>query len=228
MEIACLDEEGKNHELERCKRIVGQDYTRICVRKALTAGPQSKEMERSIYNLSRLCRSGLEPREMSQKCFFGEQSILYLAMLQRVSGSESDARRTLTPYLVESCVMALDEDTNLSRTGLMSLISTLIAAKQTANTMWFVDRVQSQWGWLCAAGRTDADCEADAGICEYCLDYFCGNCFSHLPDTTSFCLQGHCLVKLSLIRQRKSLFRGEEVTVSQAVSQVLAESREFM
>ncbi|KAF2682294.1 hypothetical protein K458DRAFT_456173 [Lentithecium fluviatile CBS 122367] len=38
MEIACLDEENRLLELERCKSLAGQDYARICVRKAAAAG----------------------------------------------------------------------------------------------------------------------------------------------------------------------------------------------
>ncbi|KAF1965339.1 hypothetical protein BU23DRAFT_561165 [Bimuria novae-zelandiae CBS 107.79] len=49
MEVACLDEESRIPQLEKCKKRNGKDYCRICVRKAVTSGPSSAEYEQGVH-----------------------------------------------------------------------------------------------------------------------------------------------------------------------------------
>ncbi|KAJ4352389.1 uncharacterized protein N0V89_007737 [Didymosphaeria variabile] len=125
MEVACLDEEGRIEQLEKCKRRLGQHFCRICVRKAVAAGLDSAEARKYINRLAKLCRSGLEPREQRSKCVYGERSALYLALLQRRSGNIAEAGITVRGWLVETCDLALQPRS--STLGLMGLGRVLIA-----------------------------------------------------------------------------------------------------
>lgn len=226
MEIALLDEENKIRELEDCKDIIGRDYACIYVRKAMLAGPHSADMDHSIHSLSRFCSSGVDPRKQRQLCLYVDLKILFLAILQRGSGSLLDARHTLGTYLIEACMFALDIIRGPFR--LYSLIFALIAAGDQVDALWFMEKIRSQMRWLCGQCSTIAESGGDIAICEYCLVTFCGNCFSRPPVGFSrFCVPGHRLVKLST-SSSGALFRGQEHTISQAVRVVLAETREFM
>jgi tetratricopeptide (TPR) repeat protein len=233
LEIACLDEESSIQQLERCKEKLGQDYCRICVRKSIHAAQDRVECDKYIARLTRLCRSGLEPRALRNKCTYNERSSLYLASLQRRYGDVTDAGLSLGPYLIESCHMALSPNPRTMRNGLQGLGDALIAMGMYNEAVSFLSVTHSQVMWVCDSCRRShsTDQGKAASICDVCLAAFCSNCGSEL-ESGSFCVPGHSMVKVPASATLRGpscdiRFRGNVVPLKEAVKFILQEWQEL-
>jgi hypothetical protein len=80
--------------LERCREACAKDFCQICIRQALQSGLEMVEDHR-LRGIENLLKSGIEPSYVTVKIFWGEKSLLYMALLQRLTGSIEAATETL-------------------------------------------------------------------------------------------------------------------------------------
>ncbi|KAF2027702.1 hypothetical protein EK21DRAFT_102397 [Setomelanomma holmii] len=79
MEIASIKHQMPLHELEKIKKMLANEFCRICIRQLLASGNQSGE-DTQARKIADLIGSGVEPSNLAAKIFFGEETLLYLAL----------------------------------------------------------------------------------------------------------------------------------------------------
>jgi len=219
--IASIPHSVPIHDLEKCKKVIAQDFCCSAVRRALEAGKEDSE-DLQLRKVSDLFRAGIRPLDMEEKVLRGEDTILYLALLQRLAGSIEDAISTLRPYWA-ACLNMLEKFGAHKKVGTWMFGVSLIALGFSDDGLVFIQQVQAESGWRCNGCRIVLEGDHSAYICRYCFWFFCQACYPKLeePQLTRFCLAGHrCLIinpTLATKIQGHVRHRGAEMRLEECV-----------
>jgi hypothetical protein len=217
LEVASIAHLVPFPELEECKETLAKHFCRICVRRAVQAGKENEE-DRQLQHVKQLFTSGIGPAELPKKVVQGEDSRVYLAMLQRLTASIEDALETLRPWMDE-CSRMIHARSADKTGGMWALGISLIALGHIEDGLSFIRQAAAKAGWTCDGCDDDADHKRPALVCEYCFEWFCKDCTLRIsePDLTRFCVPGHRLVDLELPKAAKPgqgiFFRGAVVSM---------------
>jgi hypothetical protein len=93
----------------------------------------------------------------------------------------------------------MEEGSFEARIALHGLAAGLIALGQHEDGKAFLRLMHATSDWACDHCEDYVGSEEKAGMCEYCLGFFCGLCFEKLkePRGTRFCVLGHSLVEVA-------------------------------
>ena len=197
LEVASVEHDPRIQELEDCKEELAQDYCHICIRKALEAIERNQDGSRYAYRIAKLLKSGILPYDLAEKIVFREKTRLYLALVQRLTGSLQGAVTSLRPYM-ERCCSMMTESSVRKMSGMRYLAVSLLALGQVDDFLPLSSFVfTSRFGWICdSCGKRAARLEKVA-ICQHCLTFFCHVCLAKTTvEQTRFCIPGHGLLHI--------------------------------
>ena len=223
-EVASVSHAAPLHELEKCKEAVAKSFCRICIRRTLQSGQEDME----DYQLGRvvdLFESGIQPLGLAEKIIWGEDTHVFLALLQRLTGQIETATLTLRPYMAK-CMEIMLEAPDQKEAAQWMLGSSLVAMGCHDDGIALLRDVHASHGWSCdgCLQEITGDCVAD--MCQYCLEIFCQDCMRsiQLPRLTRFCLQGHSPLSIdpTLIVQHDNQiqFRGTAMDIEECLSKI--------
>jgi tetratricopeptide (TPR) repeat protein len=224
MEIASVSHPISLRDLEECKKAIAKDFCRICVRRMLESGNFEGE-NHQVRKVARLFRSGIEPFDVAEKIFWGERTHLYMALLQRLTGSIEAAAETLAPYMRE-CYALMHGTPDEQEIGQWMLGVSLIALGRNEDGLDLLCDIHTASGWKCNGCQVVTDGSCIAELCEYCFEYFCQDCVDEIqqPRLTRFCLPGHrgLLIKPSVVDRSEAhiWFRAKAVTIKECLRQI--------
>jgi hypothetical protein len=165
--------------LERCKEACAKDFCQICIRQALQSGLEMVEDHR-LRGIENLLKSGIEPSYVTVKIFWGEKSLLYMALLQRLTGSIEAATETLKPYM-NACMILMRGTTQQQQgIGQWMLGVSLLVLGENEDGLAMVRHIYSSTGWRCSGCRDVVVGPEIAQICQCCLEFFCSECVAQI------------------------------------------------
>lgn len=121
----------------------------------------------------------------------------------------------------------MDEDAEHVRLGRSALARVLVALGQIEDAKIFLALVHRSSDWGCDRCKTEASCAQAVGMCEYCLQIFCGNCIEKLgtPQFNRFCVPGHSLIGVPADdgKHAEVVFRGRATDLQDCVNTMRSE-----
>lgn len=161
-----------NETLEQCKRYIGADYCRMCIREALLSTKDSIAVDHYLRKVAAMFESGIWPHAVIEKIRYGENSFLYLATLQLLNGSLTEAATTLRPYMKIS--IELIETRSGFIAGLRVLSMCLMTSNQVEHGLALARRYHADNEWGCDGCGSRISFPNDAAFCRYRSEVFCG------------------------------------------------------
>jgi tetratricopeptide (TPR) repeat protein len=225
IQVVSIQHDPKIRELEDCKENLARDYCQMCIRKAIAACNAGRVNSQYTHKVEALFKSGVFPYDITAKVIFREKTHLYLALLERVTGSLEDAAHILRPYMQQCCSMRAESQTR-NIAGLRYLAVSLLALGQIDDFLPLASFVFVTFGWRCDICGKRASPPNKAVICQHCLDFICQRCLAERETgrVIRFCSPGHHVLAIEpsffLDEGRMVLFRGSRKCVEDCVALV--------
>jgi tetratricopeptide (TPR) repeat protein len=227
MAVASIPHAAPLRDLEECKKIAAKDYCCMCVRRALKAGKEDTE-NLQLWKVLDLYRAGVEPSELEEKIFRSEDTMLYLALLQRLTGSIEDVAKVLQPYLM-GCYRLIQKGGARKEVGTWMIGVSLLALGSDGDGLAFIRQIHAEEGSKCDGCKKIVEGRQFLNICQFCFRNFCQACSHHLepPQFTRFCLPGHrCLPvepELASTVEDHIVFRNVQMSLDECLNVISTE-----